>query len=392
MSIRYVESFDQLADIDDLALRNWTVVKSSATGMEYDPIGGRRGNGCIKIVGSKDTNLRTVVRRVRPDNALGGAFSAQAACSIGFAWKWEGPVPATGLVIGLVHLRSANSASEVCHLRISYVVPNWRIEVFRNTNFVTGANFKGDGTFPTPGTWYFIELVCSSFSTTTAASIDRTQIWVDGVLRIQSNAANSVSPTVFDEVHINRSTTISTPMPASSSMFFQDLHNITLSGNLPNTRLGDCRVDVVRPVSVGTENSFSLFGAATKPEAVDLPNDGSTSTVFSSTPGHTQTFKFEALPHNPATIYAAVPFAVVAKAGAASRVAKTFSRYGSTVNELSTNPFDLTLDTTFRFITQPLDGLYNVSEPPVCVINPVSGVYHTKSELLDLETGVKVES
>jgi hypothetical protein len=235
-------------------------------------------NGKFTVVGS---NVLATAGRL---GGLAGCFSGSATGQLIYF-----PLPRlTSFVLGMGFRMDSLSASargfafyENSNEGIGFGVnSNGALTINRgSTNLYTGS--AGD---IVAGTWYYIELSCSTIAATGATIVLRKDTSVQTTLTNQ-NSRPSTNLWV-DNFRINGQGT-NTYLPS-----FDDMYILDTTGSVNNAFLGKRKVILLQPVSdSGSQQWTTNSGSDHYNRVTDIPADGDTTYIEDGTSGHTDLFE-----------------------------------------------------------------------------------------------------
>ena len=175
-----------------------------------------------------------------------------------------------------------------------------------------------------PGQWTYIELGVHIHSSTGTATIHR-----NGVLECTATGVNTnpAGTGTADTIALGSHGTIS----GSNGIYADDLYACDGNGSVNNTFLGDVRVQALLPTSDGANHAWTPSAGSTHYSLVDeVPPDGDTSYVASSTVGQVDEYGMTAIAIASGTVFGVQTMLYARKDDAGTRTIAPVVREGGT--------------------------------------------------------------
>ena len=265
--------------------------KWTAGGSSYGiGTGGRFGGGCCVLGPTYPYN-----------GSVSKTLDAQATWYVGAAF-----LTPSGTLIAL--LDGGSSQISVA------TVTGGHLAVYRGaTLLATGA------TVLSSGVWYYVELGATINSSTGSYTLK-----INGVTELTASGVNTQSTG-------NASANTIQIGSMSNSAKVDDLYVCDGQGSVNNTFLGDVRVQALLPASDGGETQWTPSAGTTHYSLVDeVPPDGDTSYVYSSTAGQVDVYGMSAIAASTGTVKGVQWLAYARKDDAGTRTIAPLIRISST--------------------------------------------------------------
>jgi len=332
MTLLYLDSFDNYANVTDLA-RRWTV-----TGTNYTyATTGRSGSGrALTITHSSASNIQRGLGSYEAVIYCGFAYRKTAAGGTRLITFYEGGTEQGGV--------SFSSTEGQLYFRIG-----------ASTAIAAAPRLLR------AGVWYYIEVkytVSNSLSTAGLVLRVNGEIWLQVDVGDSQVSANAWADT----------------LRLDSKMDIDDFY-------ISNSAfLNDMRVDSIRPDGNGTTSDFTGSDADSIDNYLhvdDIDPDGDSSYIESQTVGHIDLHTLESLAVTPATIFGVQPVSICKKTDTGPRTASHVLRTGAT--NYTSSAFS------------PSNGSYLGFET-IWEENPNTVVPWVNADITGLESGLKVET
>lgn len=192
------------------------------------------------------------------------------------------------------------------------VVSGGAVALFRSDNDTQVAVSSG-AIWTSPSTWRYVEL---KYTPTTGVC----EVRVDGNVVTSGTVptAASISSITFDAT------------PGSVYCAVDDLYILDTTGTTNNTYLGDVRVQTLLPAADGTNLSMTPDSGTTHYNRVNEASPDTTSYVYSSSTGVKDSYKYQQLNANTASVYGVAVTSYTSKDAPGSANISTLVRLGGT--------------------------------------------------------------
>jgi hypothetical protein len=282
MSLIHLDGFDEYAQNSDMGFYytnpdNWNV----------DTTGGRYGGGSFYMSGGGE--------------GFGYPMpAAQTEVWIGFAMACNnGATDGTNRAV-LSFFSAAGLEASIFYCSQTSTWTCYR----GNTNTLLGSGY---GNFGNATVWHWVE-----FHYKISATAGVMEVWVDGVQVVDVTGADTTqnSSTQFTLIDWGYNGN-----QGSCSSYIDDSYVLNTSGSANNTRLGDSRIESLKPTSdAGPNNGTCSSGSAHYAMVDENQNDGSTTTItIANTSGQEELFGMASLAGTPATVHAVKVLNIVQK-------------------------------------------------------------------------------
>lgn len=310
MSLIFMDGLDEYTGFSDPSF-------PYGSNLLFSTSGGRFGGGCGELTGYYSHGTL-----VFP--------STETEVWLGFAFNVQQTVTSGNAVIG--QFNSASGIESTLTLGPSGVWKTW--------SGATSAQIGSSGTAPVAiGQWHWVEL-----HMVISATVGVFELWIDGV--------QIVNATGVDTAGSGGSSLVSWEFGGQNNaceLNFDDIYVLNTTGSVNNTRLGDSKIETLRPASDASPNDGALTSGTSHYAMVDeLQNDGvTTTTTLTNASGQEELFGIGSLAGTPSSIYAVRVMAIAAKSDAGSCNLETVINSGGTV---STGP-STALTTSFGIVS-----------------------------------------
>ena len=273
MSLIHLDGFDEYSSQNDLAFQY-----SNPDSWGFTTTGGRYGGGAMNMNGG--------------GNGLGYVLpSAQSEIWVGFAMACYNSGTDGDYRSVLSFLTTAGAECSICYCSQTGVWAAYKGS--DNVLLGTGVGNIGNST-----TYHWVE-----FHYKISASVGVVEVWVDG--------AQVLDLTGVDNTYSGASSFTSIGLgyvgsQGCSSSNIDDLYVLNVSGSTNNTRLGDSRIETLKPTSDASPNAGTPSSGSSHYAMVDeSQNDAASTTItIANTSGQEELFGMGSLAGAPATVYA----------------------------------------------------------------------------------------
>jgi hypothetical protein len=280
MSLLHIDGMDLYTSYSDPSFPYFNM-----SNMNFSTSAGRFGGGCVEFTSAYGRFTY-------------GLPSSQSEIWVGFAFGPTDTNSSNRSVIGFAS--GSGLEAMVTYNPSSGNWTGWRGS--ESTNL--GSNSKSIGS---SGAYHWIEV---HYKMSSSSGI--IEVWVDGnqVLDITSANTTQYSNSSFVNVTFGDVTGAETGMGG----YLDDIYILNLSGSYNNARIGDSRIETLKPSSDAGPNDGTLTSGSNHNAMVDEnQNDGNTSTItLANTSGQEELFGSASLSGSPAVIHA-VKISVIAE-------------------------------------------------------------------------------